>query len=89
VHERSGIVEGHGKTTASRRTISVPQQVLDRLAAHLATTGRSDPTDLVLQAPGGGPVRATNFRLRVYGPALRRRECTASPSIGCGTPPAT
>ena len=26
--------------------------------------------DLVLQAPAGGPVRATNFRYRVYTPAL-------------------
>jgi integrase len=66
------MVEGSGKTTASARTISVPQRVLDELAAHLARTGRTDPDERVLQAPGGGPVRATNFRLRVYGPAQRR-----------------
>lgn len=73
VNEVDGrIVEGAGKTAASARTFSVPQLVLDELAAHLARTGRTGPGELVLQAPGGGPVRATNFRLRVYGPALRR-----------------
>lgn len=54
------------------RTFSVPQEVLDELAAHLARSGRTSPSALVLQAPTGGPVRATNFRNRVYGPALRR-----------------
>lgn len=63
-------VEGGGKTASSARTISVPQSNIDELAGHLALTGRNKPDDLVLQAPGGGPVRATNFRLRVYGPAL-------------------
>lgn len=66
------IVEGRGKTVASERTISAPQSVLDELAAHLARTGRQDPDALVFQAPEGGPVRATNFRLRIYGPATRR-----------------
>lgn len=45
--------------------------VTDELAAHLARTGRTDPSDLVVQAAHGGPVRAANFRLRVYGPATR------------------
>jgi integrase len=65
-------IEGHGKTCTSVRTISVPDRILAELAAHLAATGRTDPTDLVLQAPEGGPVRATNFRRRIYDPALRR-----------------
>ena len=64
-------VEGDGKTTASVRTISLPCLVTEELAAHLARTGRTDPSDLVLQSPHGGPVRATNFRLRVYGPTTR------------------
>jgi integrase len=64
------IVEGRGKTPNSNRTFSAPQEVLDELAAHLRRTGRTSPEDLVLQAPGGGPVRATNFRYRVYTPAL-------------------
>jgi integrase len=65
-------VEGSGKTKSSVRTFSVPQLVLDELAAHLARTGRTAPGDRVLQAPNGGPVRATNFRLRVYNPAIAK-----------------
>ncbi len=65
-------VEGTGKTLSSRRTISVPTRILDELSAHLARTGRTGPEDLVFQAPRGGPVRATQFRNRVYDPALRR-----------------
>ena len=64
-------VEGDGKTTASVRTISLPRLVTDELAAHLARTARTNASDLVLQAQHGGPVRAANFRLRVYGPATR------------------
>jgi integrase len=71
VNEVDGvIVHGDGKTDSSVRTISVPQFVLDLLAEHLARTGRTEPSALVVQAPDGGPVRATNFRIRVYGPAL-------------------
>jgi integrase len=71
VNEVEGqIVEGRGKTPNSNRTFSAPQEVLDELAAHLRRTGRTSPEDLVLQAPGGGPVRATNFRYRIYTPAL-------------------
>lgn len=65
-------VEGSGKTNSSVRTFSIPKRVFDELAAHLARTGRTAPQDRVLQAPNGGPVRATNFRLRVYNPALTK-----------------
>lgn len=43
------------------RTISLLRLVTDELAAHLARTARKDPSDLVLQAQHGGPVRAANF----------------------------
>ncbi|MGQ0744039.1 MAG: tyrosine-type recombinase/integrase [Acidimicrobiales bacterium] len=66
------MVCGEGKTASSVRTFSLPTSVRDLLAAHLARTGRTDPDDLVLQAPGGGPVRANNFRGRIYNPALVR-----------------
>jgi integrase len=65
-------VDGTGKTEAAQRTLSVPQSVLDVLAEHIRRTGRSDPSALLLQAPGGGPIRATNFRRRVYNPALHK-----------------
>jgi integrase len=63
-------VTGTGKTTSSARTIAVPRNVLHELAAHVKRTGRHAATDLVFEAPEGGPVRATNFRYRVYNPAL-------------------
>lgn len=56
----------------SRRTFAIPQRVIGELAGHLERTGRMSPDELVLQAANGGPVRATNFRLRIYGPAVRR-----------------
>ncbi len=72
VNEVEGeIVQGAGKTLASRRTISAPRRVIDELAAHCARTGRHGPHELLVQAAGGGPVR-TNFRGRIYTPALRR-----------------
>lgn len=66
------LVEGSGKTRRSRRTFTIPKRVVDELKAHLERTGRTSPDELVLQAAGGGPVRATNFRLRIYDPAVRR-----------------
>ncbi len=65
-------VEGGGKTHSSRRTISVPDRVVEEVSAHLARTGRTDAENLLFQAPGAGPVRATNFRNRVHDPALRQ-----------------
>jgi integrase len=71
------IAEVHGelirasvKTKASRRTLAVPGFLVDMLAEHLACTGRRDPEALVFQAPEGGPLRATNFRRRVWAPAV-------------------
>jgi integrase len=70
-------VEGHPrfdepKTRASHRTITVPLAVLDNLSQHLTRRGRPDPDELVFVAPDGGPLRASNFRQRVWSPALRR-----------------
>ncbi len=59
------------KTAASRRTLSMPPFLVDMLAEHLRRTRRTDPGDYVLQAPGGGPMRAANFRARVWRPAVR------------------
>jgi integrase len=43
---------------------------MDALAEHLAQRGRPDPSELVFVAPGGGPMRASNFRTRVWAPAV-------------------
>jgi integrase len=73
VNEVDGqLIVGDGKTRSSVRTISLPDFIVEVLAVHLQRTGRVRPKDYVLQAPGGGPVRANNFRRRVYRPALQK-----------------
>ena len=64
------LVEGEGKTETSVRTIAIPPFLADLLGAFLRERGRSGE-DLVFQAPRGGPVRANNFRGRVYNPAIK------------------
>jgi integrase len=59
------------KSKASQRSIIVPVELIDMLAEHLRRSGRTDPEDLVFQAPQGGPVRAGNFRNRVWRPATK------------------
>jgi len=59
------------KTESSRRELAVPSILLDMLAEHLAAMGRNNPDDYVFQAKSGGPVRYTNFRSRVWAPAIR------------------
>jgi integrase len=72
VNEVDGqLIIGDGKTRSSVRTISLPDFIVDVLAEHLQVTGRKE-ADYVLQAPDGGPVRANNFRRRVYRPALEK-----------------
>jgi len=66
---RGAITETEPKTSASKRTITLPQAVADDLAAHLDqhATGR---TDRVFTAPQGGPLRRRSFRKRFWLPAV-------------------
>lgn len=57
------------KSNASRRSVSVPSFVVDELAQHIAQ--HADGSGLVFSAPSGGPIRRTNFRRRVWLPAVR------------------
>ncbi|MDH4120004.1 MAG: tyrosine-type recombinase/integrase, partial [Acidimicrobiia bacterium] len=50
------------------RTVVLPQFINDRVAAHLTRTA-GGPNDLVFTAPGGGPLRVSNFRKKVWLPA--------------------
>ena len=59
------------KSKASACTLSTPVELLDVLAGHLARTGRTRRDQLVFTAPDGGPLRATNFRRRVWAPAIK------------------
>ncbi|HXF74089.1 MAG TPA: tyrosine-type recombinase/integrase [Actinomycetota bacterium] len=77
VHVRRQAVEIRGrvelaevKTAAGRRVVALPAFVAEALARHLE--GRpADPEALVFADTRGGPVRRTNWRRRVWEPAVR------------------
>ena len=72
VAEADGVVAtADVKSRASRRTLPLPPFLVAMLVTHVARSGRTDPTDLVFQAPEAGPLRGTNFRNRVWKPAVR------------------
>ena len=53
----------------SRRTVPIPPHLLDDMLT--LVSGRAGD-DLVFPAPSGGPFDDTNFRARVFVPAVRR-----------------
>jgi integrase len=57
------------KTDASRRTFAVPKWLMALLQLHIERNGRTGE-EYIFQAPQGGPVRYTNFRQRVWLPAV-------------------
>jgi len=64
-------VSGPPKSSAGRRTLSLPDVLADMLSAHLRRRGLSavDADALVFVAPHGGPVRYDAWRRRVWMPA--------------------
>lgn len=62
----SDVVFGEPKTPMSRRVVSMPSQVAEELAAHLAKRAPVDPDDLVFTSPTGQPLRRKHFRKRVW-----------------------
>jgi integrase len=61
---------GPPKTTAGRRRVGLPRDVVEALHEHLA--GRSiEPDGFVFALSNGGPLRTANFRTRVWCPATR------------------
>ncbi len=62
------IIEGPPKTKASLRTLTLSATLVEELARHLA--GGTDPDRYVFAAPYGGPLRRSNFRHRVWLPAV-------------------
>jgi integrase len=62
-------VEGPPKTESSIRTVPVPGWLCTALA--VLTIGR-DPDDYLFTAPQGGPLRARNWRTRVFDVAVKR-----------------
>lgn len=87
IHVRQTIseVEGHlavaeTKSRSSRRTLAIPQFLVDELAAHLLREGRRDLDDLVFTGPNGAPLRRT-FAARVFSPAVERAGLDAALSF--------
>ncbi|MGB5730023.1 MAG: tyrosine-type recombinase/integrase [Acidimicrobiia bacterium] len=80
----ASVVESRGqfyfeepKSEASRRTVRVPPFLVEVLAAHLAT--HIEGSGLIFSAPTGGPIRRSNFRRRIWLPAVEAsvgRPCT-------------
>jgi len=58
------------KTDSSRRTVRLPDVVADELAARLESYSEPGPNGLVFPAAEGGAMRRSNFRRRVWLPAL-------------------
>jgi integrase len=58
------------KTAASRRLIALPRFLTRLLAEHLAAVPPGND-GFVFQAPQGGPLSRSNFRRRIWLPALR------------------
>jgi integrase len=73
VEEAATEVGGHlvfgSPKTHEARTVIVPAFVVDRMGPLLAD---KSPDDFVFTAPRGGPLRANNFRRRVFSPAAAR-----------------
>jgi integrase len=68
----SGTLHFGPPKTHQHRAVTVPRFLRDRIAEQLA--GMDDDTTLVFQAPGGGPLRYSNFARRVWKPALIKAE---------------
>ncbi|MEA2024326.1 MAG: site-specific integrase [Actinomycetota bacterium] len=67
-----GGVNHFGSTkTYDRRTVVLPAFVRRELAEHLILRGPSDPRGLVFLSARGRPLRHSNFRRRVWLPAVR------------------
>ena len=61
----------HGPTkTGPNRMVTLPRSVIEALAAHVAAFPPG-PDGLVFTDPQGGPLRRSNFRHRVFLPAVR------------------
>jgi integrase len=66
-----GFVFGPPKSEAGRRTVAIPEVITADVASHLVTYAASGDDGLVFTSSRGGPLRHTNFRRRVWLPALK------------------
>ena len=77
LHIREAVSEVNGQMhfgetkTGKARTVVVPGFLRDRLAAHMATQGSGDPEAFLFADSKGGPLRNSNWRIRVWKPACK------------------
>jgi integrase len=69
VEVRGKLFIGPPKTRAGRRTVGLPRAVVEELAAHLGPVGPADAH--VFTAEKGGVLRPSNFRTKVWLPAVQ------------------
>lgn len=69
--EVSGKLHFGETKTYQRRTVAVPTFLHEMLAEYLATHVPSEPDALVFTTPGGTPLLHSNFRNKIWLPALR------------------
>jgi integrase len=71
---RGALVVGPPKSSAARRTMSMPDGLVTMIAEHLGERGLTagDGDAYVFAAPEGGPLRYSTFRSRVWAPSCER-----------------
>jgi hypothetical protein len=69
VEVRGELYMGPPKTRAGRRIVTLPRSVVEELAEHLGPVGEAD--GWVFTADKGGVLRPSNFRVKVWLPAIR------------------
>ena len=79
------LATGPLKSDASQRVVALPSFLVDELEGHGAHHGEPGPDGLVFPAAEGGPMRRSNFRRRVWLPALRATGLEGSGSTICVT----
>jgi integrase len=65
----------------AHRSVRLPQFVSDMLEVHLREHVGDGPEALVFTAPGGAPLRYSNFRTRVWRPAIKRAGDSLPPRL--------
>jgi integrase len=81
---RGQMIFGPTKTGATR-AVQIPAFLADQLAEHMATFlhgpgGDRAGADLLFTDPAGGPIRRTNFRRRVWAPAITAADLDPAPT---------
>lgn len=66
------VIEDNPKSEAGKRTVALPQPLVDELERHLYTYGSPGPGAFVFTSIDGKPLERSNFRFRVWVPATRQ-----------------